>query len=82
MKNKLIYYITITTPIILIFMFDRLQIINTNWVVGLFFLYLFVYRTYVDGLRLAAKGVIPKKDIWKVLIPGTRVKYFSELYLH
>jgi hypothetical protein len=27
------------------------------------------------------KRIISKKDFWKLLIPGTRIEYFRELYI-
>ena len=44
-------------------------------------IYVFVYRTFIDGYRLVLKKTISKKDIWKLLVPGTRFEYFKVLYL-
>jgi len=46
----------------------------------LIFAYSLIYRTYIDGLRLASKGIIDKADIWKMVYNGRRFQYFKELY--
>lgn len=81
MKNLFVYYLVILVPIGLIFFLNKADLISANVFVGLFFFYLLVYRTIVDGIRLFNKNIIPKKDIWKMIIPGNHVKYFKELYL-
>ena len=80
MKNIYIYYITIILPFAVIIWLSRIDAINATSFVALLFFYLFVFRTYVDGRRLYEKGVIPKKDIWRMTILGKQTKYFNELY--
>ncbi|MDO9274666.1 MAG: hypothetical protein Q7T92_03845 [Lutibacter sp.] len=48
---------------------------------GAHFFYSLIYRTYIDGKRLADKNILQKKDSWKMMIPGSHIKYFKELYL-
>jgi hypothetical protein len=81
MKNLLIYYILILLPLGLMFYLLKSDSINTWGFVGLMFFYSLIYRTYIDGKRLADKNIIPKKDIWKLIIPGKHIQYFKELYL-
>jgi hypothetical protein len=81
MKNLLIYYILILSPIGVLFWLNKAEMINPNLFVGLIFFYAFIYRTYTDGKRLADKKIISKKDIWRMIIPGNRLQYFKELYL-
>jgi len=81
MKNLLVYYLLIFVPFGLIVWVSRIELINSSVFVLLLFLYAFVYRTYLDGYKLAKKNIIPKKDIWKMIIPGSRIPYFKELYL-
>jgi hypothetical protein len=81
MKNIINYYILILTPLGLLIWLLRTDSINTWGFVGLLFFYSLIYRTYIDGKRLADKNIIPKKDIWKMIIPGKRLEYFKELYL-
>jgi len=81
MKNLLTYYILILTPIGLMIWLLKTDAINSWGFVGLMFFYSFIYRTYLDGKRLADKNIIPKKDIWKMIIPGKHIEYFKELYL-
>ena len=54
---------------------------NPTLFVLLLFFYALIFRTYVDGKRLADKNIIQKKNIWKMIIPGKRFEYFRELYL-
>ncbi len=82
MKNIFIYYLTILTPIAIIIWLNKTGAINSTYIVGLFFFYLLIFRTYVDGKRLYDKNVIQKKDIWKMIIPGKHIEYFKELYLN
>ena len=42
-------------------------------------LYVF-YRGITDFYRLYQKGIISKKDFWKIYIPFWRTQYFKELY--
>tara|TARA_R100000750_G_C2291434_1_gene75095 strand:+ start:324 stop:572 length:249 start_codon:yes stop_codon:yes gene_type:complete len=81
MKNIFIYYLTILTPLAIIIWLNKTESINSKYFVGLLFFYLLIFRTYIDGKRLSDKNVIPKKDIWKMIIPGKHIEYFKELYL-
>ena len=81
MKKLAVYYILIFTPIFIIVWLAKADIINSLAFVVLLIFYVFIYRTYLDGYRLAQKNIIPKKDIWKIIIPGKRLQYFKELYL-
>ena len=80
MKNILNYYLLILTPLIIMIWLLRTELINPWGFVGLMFFYSFIYRTYIDGKGLAAKNIIDKNDIWKMVIPGSHMKYFKELY--
>ena len=81
MKNLLTYYILILAPIgILVWLYNS-GLVNQTLFVSLIFFYVIVYRTYTDGKRLADKNIIQKKDIWKMILPGSRFDYFKELYL-
>ena len=81
MKNIFIYYLTITAPIVIIVWLNKTDLLNSAQFVELLFFYLLIFRTYVDGKRLYGKNIIPKKDIWKMIIPGKRFEFFKELYL-
>ena len=81
MKNIKIYYIAILLPLIILFTLRKLEIITWDSSLISFLIYVFVYRTYTDGKRLLDKKIILKKDLWKILIPGTRIEYFKELYI-
>ena len=81
MKNIVIYYVSIFLPLVLIGWLAIAELISYAVFTGLALFYLFFYRTYLDGSRLVAKGRIKKKDIWKMIIPGRRVRFFKDLYL-
>ncbi len=81
MKNLLTFYILILTPLGILIWLSKSDLINGPFFAGLLIFYVFVYRTYTDGKRLADKSIIHKKDIWKMIIPGKRFEYFKELYL-
>ena len=81
MKNLLTYYILILAPLGILFWLNKSDLINGTLFFGLLFFYALIYRTYIDGKKLADKNIIPKKDIWKMIIPGNRLEHFKELYL-
>lgn len=81
MKNIVVYYILAIVPVAIIFTLSTTDMINSHWFVYSFCAYLFIYRTYIDGKRLADKGLIEKKDIWRMIIPGYRNRFFRDLYL-
>lgn len=80
MKNIVIYYFAVIAPLAVLFAFTHLGYINAKNLVLLFLFYLIIYRTYIDGLRLCAKNLINRKDIWKLAIPGSRSDYILDLY--
>jgi len=75
------YYLLIFAPVGLIILLSKYEIIASNVFVLLLLLYIFVYRTYLDGYKLAKKNIITKKEIWKLIIPGKRLQYVKDLYL-
>lgn len=81
MKSLLKFYLMIFAPIVMILWLNKSGLINSTSFVFLLLIYTVVYRTYTDGKRLAGKGIILKKDIWKMIIPGKRIQHFVELYL-
>ncbi|MEJ2585415.1 MAG: hypothetical protein P8Z38_10360 [Robiginitalea sp.] len=81
MKNLFIYYLAILLPVVII-----LYLYGTEWIGFTAFLvliiaYLLLYRTWTDGSRLVSKGIIPREDRWKMMLPGMHMKHFRELYL-
>ena len=81
MKNIIVYYFAVIVPAAVIFFLSLTNAINSNWFVYLFCFYLLIYRTYTDGKRLADKGLVEKKDIWKMIVPGRRLRFFKDLYI-
>jgi hypothetical protein len=74
-------YLLIFAPVGLIVLLSKNEIIASNVFVLLLLIYIFVYRTYLDGYKLAKKNIIPKKEIWKLIIPVKRLQYVKDLYL-
>ncbi len=83
-KNKweqlIVYYVLILTPFAILIYSTKQKLINNNWFVFFLFFYVLVYRTVTDYFRLRGKNAIGKNRFWKLLIPGTRITYFRELY--
>lgn len=78
MKNIFLYYFLFLSPGIILAVFrDSLP---GNIALLLLALCVFLYRTLLDGLRLNAMGILEKKEIWKMAVPGMRGKYFKQLY--
>lgn len=80
MKNLLLYYLFILIPIIALVWLFSSGVIDTTFLSISILIYAVVYRTIIDGMRLAARNILPKKHIWKMIIPGKRYTYFKELY--
>ena len=80
MKNTALYYIAILAPVFIIIYFQQSGSMSPFWFCMFFFFYFFIYRTVTDFFRLVAKGVLTNKDFFKILFPGSRIKYFQELY--
>lgn len=81
LKNLFVYYLAILIPIVAILFLYGTEMIGFTTLLVLTIAYLLIYRTWTDGSRLAAKGIIPKKDRWKMMLPGMHMKHFTELYL-
>jgi hypothetical protein len=81
MKNIFVFYLLILAPIGILVWLNKADLVNGTVFIGLILFYALIYRTYTDGKRLADKNIIPKKDIWKMIIPGNRLEHFKELYL-
>ena len=81
MKSLGVYYFAVIVPFATIMFLAWTDMINSNWFVYLLLFYLFIYRTYTDGKRLADKGLIEKKDMWRLIIPFYRHRFFKDLYL-
>lgn len=79
-KNLIFYYLCAFIPPGALMWLLKAEKIDTYIFIGVLFFYAFVYRTYIDGKRLHEKDLIPKKDIWKMIIPGSRIAFFKELY--
>jgi hypothetical protein len=77
MKNLVLYYFQILLPLPVLIWASFTD--STMFVVLLFAYY--IYRGFVDGQRLYEKGVIEKKERWKILvIPFYSSSFFKQLY--
>lgn len=80
MKNLIVYYAIIFIPLGLLLYFAKTKQLGSGCFVVLLFVYAFIFRAITDYARLRSKNVIEKKQFWRILIPGSRIKYFKELY--
>ena len=81
MKNLFVYYLAILIPVSIIVYIYAIELIGFTTFLVLIMAYLLLYRTWTDGSRLAAKGIIKRQDRWKMMLPGMHMKHFTELYL-
>jgi hypothetical protein len=81
MKNLFIFYFFILVPLAILFWLNNSNLIHGTLFLVLLIFYALIYRTYTDGKRLADKNIIQKKDIWRMIIPGSRFEHFKELFL-
>ena len=80
MKNLLVYYLVILVPFFCLLYVMKNELIDEDWCIALLVFYAFIYRTLTDYFRLKSKNVITSKQFFSLLIPGSRIKYFKELY--
>lgn len=80
MKNLIVYYLLIFVPLFLLIDLTKNNLLTSGQFVGLLFFYAFIYRTLTDYYRLKSKNIIDKKGFWKIFVPGSRLKYFRDLY--
>ncbi len=68
MKNIVVYYISFIAPLILLFAFW--EDVDSTLALVLLMIYVFVYRTWLDGSRLHAKGLILNRRSGEFPITG------------
>ncbi|MDA3930004.1 MAG: hypothetical protein PF541_13725 [Prolixibacteraceae bacterium] len=78
MKNTVVYYLVILLPILLIIWVATIE--SSTWFVYLILIYALPYRILTDGARLVSKDAMKWNDVWKLLFPGSRFRYFKVLY--
>lgn len=81
MKNIYLYYIAIFAPLLFLVVLIQSNSLPLGISIFLLLVYIFLYRTYIDGLRLVSKKILAESEIWKLSTYGVRSKYFKELYL-
>jgi hypothetical protein len=78
MKDLAVYYFSILLPLPLLILTAKANM--TVLFVVLLFSYV-IYRGFTDSRRLLVKGVIDKKDVWKIhFIPFYTGSFIKELY--
>lgn len=82
MKKLPLYYIALFAPLLALIAVFQVNLLPGWLSISLLLIYVFLYRTYLDGYRLYKKNLIKKEEIWKVATHGLRAKYFKELYLN
>lgn len=82
MKKLSLYYIALFAPLLALIAVFQVNLLPGWLSISLLLIYVFLYRTYLDGYRLYKKNLIKKEEIWKVATHGLRAKYFKELYLN
>lgn len=78
MKDLIIFYFLILLPAPGLYWLAKQG--ESSLFVLFLFLYVFVYRIVTDGNRLVKKGLITRKEVFKLFIPLWSLKYFKELY--
>ncbi len=80
LKNTWYYYIFSITPMVVLSYFAMTHQVPATLFCICLFIYLAIYRTVLDTLRLIHKGILEKKNFWKLLLPFSRVTYWKEIY--
>ena len=78
MKNIVVFYIAILIPFPFSYQIDR-----SGYQIAfaiLLLVYAFPYRALTDGMRLVSKNLMTWPEVWKLLIPGSRLGYTRALY--
>lgn len=78
MRNLLLYYLAILLPFL--YMISTARSGHSVWFIVVLLVYAIPYRMAVDGMRLVTLGLMKWNQVWKLLVPGTRRKYFRALY--
>ena len=80
-QNLIVYYIVILVPLGMLIFLSKTHQINSDLFAILILSYFFPYRFITDYYRLLNKGIINKKDFWKLFNPFFwRLKFYKELY--
>ena len=80
MKNLINYYSLIFIPFALLIIGIKTEFLSIGQFLVLFIFYALPYRGVTDYYRLRSKNVINKNQYLIILIPGSRIRYFRELY--
>ncbi len=72
------FYFLILLPIPFIFFLAKLG--DTFMFFSFIGLYVFIYRPYIEGNKLMKKGIVEKKDIWKIYVPFYSLYYFDDIF--
>jgi len=78
MKRLVTFYFLILLPVPVFYWLGKHNY-NMEFTITIL-AYASIYRTITDGVKLAQMGLIKRNEIWKLLLPFSRAKYFKELY--
>lgn len=78
MKSLIKYHIITSAPLIILLGLYIYKIVTIKIFVFIFLIYFFVFRPYVDLLRIKALGVYSNEKYWRFFWV-TRIKYYSKL---
>jgi hypothetical protein len=81
-KSLLAFYISLFTPIFIIWYNTKMHMIGSGMFCLLLFIYLTIYRTLICNLRLLANNKITQKQFWKNCTPARVDKYFWFLFFN
>jgi len=79
MRQVFFYYLAILIPITGLIWMAKYE--HTQVFAASLLLYVLIYRPLVDGYKLIHKGLIEKRQFWKLYLPSTYRKHFKDLYL-
>lgn len=82
LKHIAVFYIAIFLPLLAIILMAKTGLINGMPFVILLFLYAFIYRPLMCGMRLISLGLIKKSDLFRNFIPFWTNKYYNLLFFN
>jgi hypothetical protein len=68
LSNTVVFYIIVALPLLIDIFFVSPAYGSTAFFIVLL-VYIFIFRPFTDGFRLAAIGKIKENEIWKMFIP-------------
>jgi len=82
MRNIINFYAAIFAPLSTIVLLASVKLLSSNAFVLLLTIYVFIYHSYISGLRLIAANKIKKKQLLFSFIPGWNWRFFAFLFFN